>query len=55
MASPVVIVPKKSAPGEPLRHRMCIDFGAVNDLQATVVKADSKEERKPDTPSSTKH
>ena len=25
-ASPVVIVPKKSAPGEPPRRRMCIDY-----------------------------
>ena len=41
-ASPIVIVPKKSAPGEPPRQRMCIDFCAVNALQPTVVKADSK-------------
>ena len=25
-ASPVVIVPKKSAPGEPPRRRMCVDY-----------------------------
>ena len=31
-ASPVIMVPKKSAPGEPLRRRMCIDFCAVNTL-----------------------
>ena len=42
MASPVIMVPKKSAPGEPLRRRMCIDFHAVNALQPKVVKADSK-------------
>ena len=41
-ASPVVMVPKKSAPGEPLRRRMCIDFHAVNTLQPKVVNADSK-------------
>ena len=41
-ASPVVMVPKKSAPGEPPRRRMCIDFCAVNALQPKVVKADSK-------------
>ena len=41
-ASPVIMVPKKSAPGEPLRRRMCIDFCAVNALQPRVVKADSK-------------
>ena len=41
-ASPVVMVPKKSAPGELLRRRMCINFHAVNALQPKVVKADSK-------------
>ena len=41
-ASPVVMVPKKSAPGEAPRRRMCIDFHAINALQPTVVKADSK-------------
>ena len=41
-ASPVVVVPKKSAPGEPLRRRICINFCAVNALQLKVVKADSK-------------
>ena len=25
-ASPIVIVPKKSAPGEPPRRRMCVDY-----------------------------
>ena len=41
-ASPVIMVPNKSAPGEPLRRRMCIDFHAVNALHPKVVKADSK-------------
>ena len=41
-ASPVIVVPKKSAPGEPLRRRMCIDFHIVNALQPKVVKVDSK-------------
>ena len=41
-ASPVVMVPKKSVPGELLRRRMCIDFHTVNALQPKVVKADSK-------------
>ena len=41
-ASPVIMVPKKSAPGEPPRRRMCIDFYTVNALQPKVVKADSK-------------
>ena len=29
-ASPVVIVPKKSAPGEPPQRRMCMDFKRLN-------------------------
>ena len=29
-ASPVVIVPKKSAPGEPPKRRMCVDFRRLN-------------------------
>ena len=41
-ASPIVVIPKKSAPGEAPRRRMCIDFHAVNALQPKVVKADSK-------------
>ena len=32
-ASPVIMVLKKSAPGKPLRRRMCINFCAVNALQ----------------------
>ena len=41
-ASPVVMVLKKSTPGEPLRRRMCIDFHTVNTLQPKVIKVDSK-------------
>ena len=39
-ASPVVIVPKKSAPGEPPRRRMCLDYRRINKLQPEVTKAD---------------
>ena len=39
-ASPVVIVPKKSAPGEPPRRRMCVDYRRINKLQSEVTKAD---------------
>ena len=39
-ASPVVIVPKKSAPGEPPRRRMCVDYRRINKLQPKVNKAD---------------
>ena len=41
-ASPIVVVPKKSAPGEPPRHRMCIDFRKLNELQPVVQHADSE-------------
>ena len=39
-ASPVVIVPKKSAPGEPPRRRICVDYRRINKLQPEVTKAD---------------
>ena len=39
-ASPVVIVPKKSAPGEPPRRRMCTDYRRINKLQPEVTKTD---------------
>ena len=39
-ASPVVIVHKKSAPGEPPRRRMCVDYRRINKLQPEVTKAD---------------
>ena len=32
-ASPIVVVPKKSAPGEAPRWRMCVDFWKINELQ----------------------
>ena len=41
-ASPFVVVPKKSAPGGPPRHRMCIDFRKLNELQPEVCHADSE-------------
>ena len=31
-ARPIVIVPKKSAPGEPPKRRLCVDFRKVNEL-----------------------
>ena len=41
-ASPIVIVPKNSAPDKPPRRRMCINFRRLNVLQLAVVKVDSK-------------
>ena len=40
-ASPIVIVPKKSEPGEPPRRRMCIDYRQLNGLLPPVKKAHS--------------
>ena len=39
-ASPVVIVPKKSAPGKPPRRRMCVDYRRIKKLQPEVTNAD---------------
>ena len=38
-ASPIVVVPKKSAPEEPLKRRLCVDFRKVNELQQEVITA----------------
>ena len=38
-ASPIVIVLKKSAPGEPSKRRLCVDFRKVNELQQEVITA----------------
>ena len=38
-ASPIVIVPKKSAPRKPPKRRLCVDFRKVNDLQQEVITA----------------
>ena len=36
-ASPIVIVPKNSSPGEPPKRRLCVDFRKVNELQQQVI------------------
>ena len=38
-ASPIVVVPKKSAPGEPPKRRLCVDSRKVNELQQEVITA----------------
>ena len=35
-ASPIVIVPKKSGPGEPPKRRMCVDYHQINALQTEI-------------------
>ena len=39
-ASPVIVVPKKSAPDKPPRRRLCIDYRKVNALQREVKHTD---------------
>ena len=39
-ASPVIVVPNKSAPDEPPRRRLCIDYRKVNALQPEVKRTD---------------
>ena len=41
-ASPIVVVPKRTALGEPPKRRLCVDYRAVNSLLLTVKKAFSK-------------
>ena len=41
-ASPIVIVPKMSAAGEPPKRRLCIDFRKVNELQQEVLAEGKK-------------
>ena len=41
-ASPIVVVPKRTAQGEPPKRRLCVDYKAVNSLLPPVKKAFSK-------------
>ena len=41
-ASPVVVAPKRTAPGEPPKWRLCVDYRALNSLLPPVKKAFSK-------------
>ena len=41
-ASPIVVVPKRTAPGEPPIRRLCVDYRAVHSLLPPVKKAFSK-------------
>ena len=41
-ASPIVVVPKRTAPWEPPKRRLCVDYRAVNGLLPPVKKAFSK-------------
>ena len=40
--SPIVVVPKRTAPGEPPKQRLCVDYRAINSLLPPVKKAFSK-------------
>ena len=41
-ASPIVVVPKRTAPGEPPKQRLCVDYRTLNSLLPPVKKAFSK-------------
>ena len=41
-ASPIVIVPKRTAPGELPKRRLCVDYNTLNSLLPPVKKAHSK-------------
>ena len=41
-ASPIVMVPKKSSPGEAPRRRMCVDFQKINELQPKTQQVDKQ-------------
>ena len=41
-ASPIVLVPKKSAPGEAPRWRICVDFRKINELQPKMQRVDKQ-------------
>ena len=41
-ASPIVVVPKRTAPGEPPKRRLCVDYRAINSQLPPVKKAFSK-------------
>ena len=41
-ASPIVVVPKRTASGEPPKWRLCVDYRAINSLLPPVRKAFSK-------------
>ena len=41
-ASPIVVVPKRTVPGEPPKWRLCVDYRAMNSLLPHVKKAFSK-------------
>ena len=45
--SPIVVIPKKSAPGEPPKRRLCVDFRKVNELQQEVIKQERPRARFP--------
>ena len=37
-ASPIIVVPKKTEPGEPPRRRLCVDYQVINSLLLKVQK-----------------
>ena len=47
-ASPIVVVPKRTAPGEPPKRRLCVDYRAINSLLPPVEKGFFQSQRNND-------
>ena len=41
-ASPIMVIPKRTAPGEPPKQRLCVDYRALKSLLPPVKKVFSK-------------
>ena len=54
-ASPIVVVPNRTAPVEPLKRRLCVDYRAVNSLLLPVKKGFFKGQRYIDSSPLTKN
>ena len=54
-ASPIVVVPKRTAPGEPPKRRLCVDYRAINNLLPPVIKAFSQDQRNIDIGTTTQN
>ena len=54
-SSPIVVVPKRSTPGEPPQKHLCIDYQAINRLLPPIVKVNSKAQGVPIPHLSTKN
>ena len=52
-ASPIVVVPKKTEPGEPPRRRLCVDYRVINGLLPKGTKGSLQSKSSPNIGTST--